>query len=231
MPQPSAAHVESGVSRQERSVRAGTRSGRVLSRWNALRFTVAVVTLLAITAGLAAYPKPARVPYRWQLEFDPGHLRLYQDPIDGATYWYFTYTIVNRTGSDQIWAPSLVLFTDQGEILRSGDGVPSRIEDAVRDLLGNRLLETQHEVIGDVFQGKEHAKDGLVVWPAETTDVNELSLFVGGLSGETARVRDPISGRQMILRKTLQRDYLIRGNAMARGSKPIEVVREEWILR
>ena len=72
---------------------------------------------------------------------------------------------------------------------------------------------------------------GLVVWPAARTSVNQISLFIGGLSGETARVRNPSTGEMIILRKTLQRDYLIRGDALARGSKPVELRGERWVLR
>jgi hypothetical protein len=195
---------------------------------------LAVLTALAASmlAGSAtAHPDPAAVPYRWQLDFKPGPLRLYKDPIDGATYWYFTYQVVNRTGSDQVWAPTIVLFTDAGEILSSGRGVRPRIEESIRELLGNELMETQNEIIGDIRQGREHARDGLVVWPARRTSVNQMSLFVGGLSGETARVRNPSTGEELILRKTLQRDYLIRGDALARGSKPVELQGERWVLR
>ena len=192
---------------------------------------LAALTVLAAAGPVRAYPTPAVVPYRWEVHFRPGDLRLYVDPLEGRPYWYFAYTVTNRTGADQIWAPTLVLFTDAGEILASGEGVSGRVEEGIRDLLRNPLLETQNEVIGDLLQGREFAKDGLAVWPARELDVNEISLFVGGLSGETASVRNPLTGENLILRKTLQRDYLIRGDALARGSAPIEFVRERGVLR
>ena len=193
-----------------------------------------MIPALAVGAlsGLAgAYPEPAAVPFRWELDFTPGDLRLYVDDQEGAAYWYFTYVVVNRTGEDQIWAPSFVLFTDHGEILGSGRNVPTRVEEDIRSLLGNELMETQNEAIGDLFQGREHAKDGLAVWPARATSVNEVSMFVAGLSGETARVVNPVTDEEVILRKTLQRDYIIRGDALARGSRPVEYLEERWILR
>ena len=187
---------------------------------------------IAILAGIAqAFPRPSAVPYRWQLDFNAGALRIYVDSSTGDAYWYFSYTVTNRTGNDQLWAPSMVLYTDEGEILSSGAGVPSSIEEDIRDLLGNPLLELQHEIIGDILQGEEHARDGLAVWPVKSRKVNELSLLIGGLSGETARIRNPVTGESVILRKTLKRDYLIRGDALARGSKPIEMVDSEWVLR
>ena len=194
-------------------------------------FLIPALALLVITVTALAYPKPASVPYRWELDFTPGALRLWVDPVDGRAYWYLDYAVLNDTGEDQLWAPRFVIYTDEGEILTSGTNVPGRVERELKDLLGNQLIELQNEVIGDLFQGKEHQKDGLAVWPARNLDVNEISLFISGISGETARVINPATGEEMILRKTLQRDYLVRGNAIARGSAPAELVDQRWVLR
>jgi len=198
----------------------------------------AALTILAIASALTvmarsapAHPTPSTVPFRWELRFEPGPLRLYVDPVDRAAYWYFTYVVTNGTERDQIWAPDLVLFTDAAEIVRAGDQVPSRVEEQLRELLGNELLETQSEIIGTIRQGVEHARDGLAVWPAGELRVTELSLFVGGLSGETARITNPLSGEPVILRKTLERRYRVPGDPLARGSRPLEFVSQRWVMR
>lgn len=191
----------------------------------------AVLGLLLIVGAVGAYPRPRAISPRWELEFEPGELRLYEDPAEGRFYWYFSYQVVNHTGNDQVWAPSFILYTDVGEILPSGRDVPSRVGQDLLNLLGNPLMENQNEIIGDIYHGREHAKDGLVVWPAEHLEVNELSLFVAGTSGETATVENPITGQPVTLRKTLQRNYLIPGEAPARGSKPIELVSQSWVMR
>jgi len=200
------------------------------------RRPVFVAALVAMAIGLALGaladpPKPSPVPVRWELQFEPGPLRLYVDESSRDAYWYFTYGVINRTGDKQLWAPSFVLFTDAGEIMRSGRDVPSLVTDDLLELLGNELMEDQNEIIGDILQGREHMKEGLVIWPARNLRVNEMSLFVAGTSGETARVKNPITGADVILRKTLQRDYLIPGDALARGSQPIEMVTERWVMR
>jgi hypothetical protein len=189
------------------------------------------VAALAITASVVGFPKPAAVPYRWELSFEPGDLRLHVDDVTGAAYWYFTYMVTNQTGKDQLWAPSLVLYTDTGEILPAGKDVPVRITQELLALLGNPLMEDQNQIIGDIHQGKEHAKEGLVVWPVGNLEVNEISLFISGISGETARIKNPVSSEEVILRKTLQRDYLIPGEALARRREPAELVSQAWILR
>ena len=192
---------------------------------------LACLAVLVFACSALAYPKPAPVPYKWELQFEPGELRLYQDKQTGGHYWFFTYTVTNRTGKDQLWAPKLTLFTDGGEILEAGRDVPTRITEEMLDLLGNELLQDQNEVLGEIFQGRENAKEGLVIWPARNLKVNQASLFIAGISGETARVKNPVSGEEVILRKTLQRDYLVPGSAAARGTKPVEMISQTWILR
>ncbi len=64
---------------------------------------LACLAVLTLTAAVWAYPKPASVPYRWELDFEPGELRLYVDTAgEAAAYWYFTYKVTNRTGRDQV---------------------------------------------------------------------------------------------------------------------------------
>ena len=191
----------------------------------------ALLTIAALAPTVLAPPTPAAVPFRWQLEFEPGDLRLYLDPEEGRVYWYFTYKVTNRTGHQQVWAPRFTIFTDAGEILPSGGDVPFRVTGDLIRLLGNELLEDQNKVIGDLLVGRENAKEGLAVWPADRLDVNEMSMFIAGISGETARVRNPMTDEQVVLRKSLQRQYLIRGTIHSRWLKPIELVEETWVMR
>jgi hypothetical protein len=189
-------------------------------------------TAVAIgSTSLQAHPTPASVPYRWEVDFQPGALRLYIDPEDGKAYWFMTYRVENRTGRDQVWAPRLTLFTDDGAIMRSGRGVATRVTSDLLAVLGNELIEDQNTIIGDLLHGREHAKDGLVIWPAKSLKVNEMSLFVTGISGESQKIANPLTGAEVVLRKTLQRNYLIRGDAEPRGSQAVELVDQLWIMR
>ncbi len=208
--------------------------GRCRVRCADHRIPLAAAALAAglFAAGSAwAYPRPSAVPTRWELEFEPRELRLYMDEAEGLGYWYFTYQVTNRTGRQQIWAPTFTLYTDAGEILTSGRDVPSRVADDILELLGNKLLENQNEIIGEILHGREHAREGLVIWPARELDVNEMSLFIAGLSGETAEVYNPSTGRPVLLRKTLERNYLIPGDVVPRGSRPCELVSQRWVMR
>lgn len=160
----------------------------------------------------------------WQLDFRPGALRLYINPADGAKYWYFTYKVVNRTGRDRMWAPRFEFFSDKGEIKVSGKEVPSRVTDAIRELLGNPLLQDQNFVLGEILVGEENAKEGLVVWPAGPADITEFTIFATGVSGKVRKVPDPKTGQPRAERWTLRFNYLVPGDADARGSEPVERV-------
>jgi hypothetical protein len=192
---------------------------------------LAASALLAAPWSAHAYPRPSAVPQRWALEFAPGELRLHVDDLDGRAYWFFSFTVTNRTGQDQLFAPEFTLYTDGGEILPSGRDVPTRVEQEILELLGNEFMETQNQVIGELRQGPGNARDGLVVWPANDLEVNEISLFIAGISGDTAAVIPPGGDRPVILRKTLQRDYLVPGNALGRRRLAADLVAERWIFR
>lgn len=198
-----------------------------------LTFSIFVIFTLFSTTAVAqeAYPEPRPAPDRWELNFLPGDLRVYVDPVEQKPYWYFTYTVENRTGDEQIWAPRFVLYTDAGELMRSGVDVPTRVTSDVIDMLGNDLLMNQNEVIGEIRQGREHAREGVVIWPFGDISVTEISLFISGVSGETAEVTNPITGERILLRKTLQREYLVPGNPIARGSRPVRFQDDRWIFR
>lgn len=168
---------------------------------------------------------------RWTLDLTPGDLRVWIDPTSQKSYWYFTYKVVNRTGQDRMFAPRVELLTDDGKILRSGRDVPIAVLRDIQRVLGNRLIEDQNEIIGDVLVGPENAKEGLVIWTAPNANVKELTMFFTGLSGETTQVPHPETGEPVTLAKTLARQYRTEGTAILRPSEPLESVREDWVWR
>lgn len=174
----------------------------------------------------AAVPTPAAASQfggqlDWEIDFKPGDLRLYVDPADGRYYWYFTYTVTNRTERDIVFAPRIELFFDSGEILRSGRGVSTRVVDQLKRLLGDPLLEDQNRIIGDLRVGRENARTGIAVWPAEDQEVTEITLFFQGLSSDRVDVAHPVTGKKVPLYRTLRREYIVPGDPEARGSTPL----------
>ena len=178
-----------------------------------------------------AFPTPSAFPTRWQLRFEPGEMRLHVDDRTGDAYWWMPYKVSNYTGTEQYWAPRFVLYTDQGEILDAGQGVPIQVERELLAMLRDDLVERQTSVIGKIFVGEPNALEAIVVWPADSLNVTEMSLFVSGISGETTTVTDPISGEEKVMQKTFQRDYLVPGDPLARGTEPAKIERDTWVMR
>jgi hypothetical protein len=169
----------------------------------------------------------------WEFDFRPGPLRLYIDPSDNRAYWYFTYTVINRTERDRTWVPMIELFTDEGQIMPAGKNVSSRLTKQLRTLLKNPLLEEQNQIIGDLRVGRENARSGLAVWPANRLGITELTLFVRGISSDAEELTGVAAtvGREegaagkgkKYLYKTLRRVYEVPGNPQQQGSKALKL--------
>lgn len=172
---------------------------------------------------------PEAAPGQWQLEFTPGDLRVYTDPQTNQHFWYFTYKVVNRTGQDRWWAPKFELLEDHGKVRRSGQNVDPIIMKRVEALIGNRLIADQYQVLGEIKQGEEHAKEGFVVWSDDDLRATELHLFIRGMSSEMQKVQTKEG--EVMMYKTLKLDYRVPGDPAERGGEPVPCEHREWILR
>ncbi len=201
-----------------------------------------LAALIGATAWLAAPahagPEPAPVPKRWQLDVKEGDLRLASVVVPGVgprTYFYTTFTVINNTGVDLLFAPSVELATDEGKILRSGRDVPVEVTRTILDNLESPFLMDQIRVVGTLLQGKENAKDFLVVWPANDLKLEQIVVFAAGFSGETATVEVNKPGTtektKFTLRKTLEMKYRVPGELDPRSDEPLELQAKRWIMR
>jgi hypothetical protein len=141
------------------------------------------------------------------------------------------YTVTNRTGDDQLFVPNVWMFTDAGDLLPANLGVPPAAFRAIQDNERNPLLEEPMKIVGRILQGKDNAKDGVVMWPVPDHDVDSFRIFFGGLSGETHEIEDPATGEKRLLRKTLMLEYQSPGDASHTRTKPFVLKSEEWIIR
>lgn len=189
----------------------------------------ASATVMALGATSAA-PMPRAAEPRWELRFEVlNELRLVQ--IDGGYYWFLTYLVTNRTNRDQTFVPSAILFTDLGEIVPD-DAVPYEVNKELLELLANPLLEDRNQIIGVIQQGKENAREGLLVFPAgDLIEVDQISIFVAGLSSETQVAINPETGEEVIVRKTLELQYDVPGEPGQRTLRPAQYVGRRWVMR
>lgn len=208
-------------------LRSGLLSGVVAI----LGLQVTVPALSMVAASTATPEAMAAVAPPKDLDFTPSELRLFKDPETGKQYWYLTYDVVNNTGKDQRFAPRIELFVDDGAVIAQGTDVPSAVTKRILKYLDNPLVLDHFEVLGEVLQGKEHAKTGLVVFPADSQDPTELTVFVAGLSRETKKEKDPKGERMVTLRKTMRLDYLVPGDPKPVGTTKYGIVAQQWIFR
>lgn len=183
-------------------------------------------------------PEPDPLPKRWQLDIDVGPLRVAEVKLEGEepqVYYYLTYRVTNNSGQDLQFAPVFELGTDEGELLVAGRDVSRDVRQELLARLDNPLIEDQISILGTLLQGKENAKDGLVIWPVGDMDIDEVSVYAAGFSGETARIElpDPDTGekREIVLRKTYMVRYSIPGSLELRGSESLKPRDERWIMR
>ena len=189
------------------------------------------------------YPEPSVYPISWELNFKHGSPQRIVVALSGTStpsaYWYMTYTVTNKTGSDQMFIPSFELVTADGKRYRGDFAIRGEVFDAIKKRENNQLLEPAERLVGTLRQGDDQAKDGVVIWKEPPSPMRSFSIFVGGLSGEHVTLKDddgkPITdsdGQPVILRKTLELIYQARG-----GSGPnidpsqLDEKPQRWVMR
>ncbi len=189
----------------------------------------AVMSIAVNPTALAAAPTPNPIPPRWELDFKVLHnLRLLR--IGSDHYWFMTYQVTNTTGDDQTFVPDAVLYTDAGEIIQDAE-VDFSVTRTILNLLQNEFLESKTQIIGTLRQGKENAKDGLLVWKAQSLDIDHVSVFVSGFSSETQVAVNASTGAESIVRKTLSLEYKVPGDPLGDVANPVMFHQQRWIMR
>jgi hypothetical protein len=204
------------------------------------RRVLAAALVVGVVGGPAAHamlaPEPRPVPTRWEFSFEDGPLRLaWVETNEGLRpFFYMTYRITNFWGQDLLFAPDVTLVTSDSQVLRSGRDVPAAVTEAILGRLRNPLLESQIDIVSTVLEGPEHARDGLLVWPATNLQVDEVSIFFAGLSGEQESYvvgRNTDNPQRYSLRKTMMLRYATPGDFSQQGSRPFELVEKRWVMR
>lgn len=217
---------------------------------------VAITTLAFLPLHQAeAHPRPKILSDSWQLDFvyEKPALITVDLPGEGPTdFWYLPYTVTNNTGQELLFVPDVMIYTDAGDLILAPRKVPPVVFTAVKAELRNPLLESPIDIIGQLLQGEDNARDGVILWPAPNHDIDSFKIFVGGLSGETA-ILDPDgtiipekadsndeadidahAARKragIVLRKTLVLEVATPGDIETRTSAPVVMRRSQWIMR
>ncbi len=204
-------------------------------------FASIVVGTLALAAGggallpsarLIAAPEPAVTPTSWELSFKHGPMERIYAPVDGKqkAFWFMRYTVINNSGRDVLFTPLFELLGDSGQSVEAFKGVPNDVFRKIKELYKNSLMQSPTGIYGKLLQGEDNAKDGVIIFTDVDADSRNFKLFVEGLSGETAEVKNPVTGQPVILQKTLELDYNVPGEAI--GIDPVSQLRAAiWVMK
>jgi hypothetical protein len=220
-----------------RSHDRNTRSGRLTRSTAALGASICAFSLIAsVPATTHAAPEPAPVATQWEFTFEPGPLRLAWVETEGEKkpYFYLTYRVTNHWGGVKLFAPDVSLMSDNANVQRSGRDVSSAVTAEIMRRLKNPLLESQTDIVSNVLQGVEHARDGVVIWPAEDLQADELTVFFAGLSGEFQSYitgRETSEPQRYTLRKTMMMRFATPGQISGQGDRPFELIEKRWVMR
>jgi hypothetical protein len=177
--------------------------------------------------------EPSRTPVSWELNFKYGPVeRVYVD-VDGKStpFWYIRYTVTNNSGKDVLFTPSFELVSDQGVVQQGFKDVPNSVFDKIKSLYKNSLLMSPTDIYGKLLQGEDNAKDGVIIFSDIDHNSRNFKLFVMGLSGETTdKVVNPVTGKPVLLQKTLELDINIPGQAI--NEQPVsKVTSSNWVMK
>ncbi len=183
---------------------------------------------------VAGFPEPAIVSKAWayELSHDPPRPIAVRG-IGGRIqwFWFVTYKVVNNTGEERLFVPEVTIYTDTGKIFSAGQNVPAIAFNAIKAWVENELLENSTEIIGRFLQGPDHAKEGVAIWPTSMEDVDHITLFFSGLSGETQATTNPATGDRVVLRKTLMVEYDLPGTTSDIQNQPVVYRAHRWVMR
>jgi hypothetical protein len=207
----------------------------------------------AAPARAGDFPEPSLYPISWELKFEHGKPKriVVTDPGKGpSAYWYLTYTVTNESDEEQTFLPRFEMMTSDGQIVQSDRGITPRVFEAVKRQEGNKFLEPRTKIMGRLRVGEDQARDGVAIWKEPMSEMGNFSIFVTGLSGEAVTMKmvngkmTPIAPTKIaeelkgvdekdvvILRKTLQLNYVIYGDEVYAGLDEVNVKPEQWVMR
>lgn len=196
-------------------------------------FACAMALGVACSLAAAKAPQPSPYPISWQLDFQHG-LPKRAVVVDAAgvnqAYWYMTYAATNKTGKEQTFLPVFELLSEDEKVIRSDNKIAPSVIEIIRKQEGNKFIEGSIQVSGDIRLGEDQTKYGVAVWPEFVRKMGRFSIFVGGLSGEYTTIKDA-DNKPVHLYKTLQLNFLVKGDEVYPGEDEVTDEAEVWVMR
>ncbi|BAM02729.1 hypothetical protein [Phycisphaera mikurensis] len=193
-------HLTAPSARRRARFRRGRPAAGAAAALAGLLLAAAAGSPPAAAQGAAAdssYPRPSLAGDAWQLAMtarNPEVISVRGLSGEPRWYWFLPYAVLNDTGEDRLFVPEVTVVTDGGELIEAGRGVPASVFAAIAERVGNPYLENPEAVIGPIRQGEDFVKESVAIWPVPAADVDRMTIFFAGLSGETREAVSPVTG-------------------------------------
>lgn len=211
-------------------------------RWLPLLTCVGLLaTATFTTPAPARYPQPSLYPVTWELSFKYDNIRRIVVEVPGEkspkAYWYMTYVATNNTSEEQVFLPTFEMVTKSGKVVSANNERSRSVFDAVAARERSKPLQGDLQLQGRILVGEDQAKYGVAIWEEPEAELGSVSIYVSGLSGEISPLTDSAGkpmldkdGKPIVLRKTLQVDYTVRGDELYANDTVVKTG-ESWVMR
>ena len=195
---------------------------------------------------LMAYPMPEVVQKgtQWTFKVDysqPQQITLQMNGQDKPQrFWYVILTVTHEGPADEVsFYPACQLITDTFQGIDAGKNVQKSVFETIKRKHQGRypFLESLDFSDRRIFKGEDNTRDFAIIWPDFDPKARQVSLFIAGLSNETAVIEHPEltedDGRpkKIYLRKTLQLKYAIAGDETLRANTTLKEIEAAWVMR
>jgi len=210
-----------------------------------MRTYLFLLIVLAETTVAFAAPEPtrAKLPSIWTLDVAFENLQQIGVQIPGDStptrFWYMILTLTNDTGREVSFYPDIWLTTDTFTTVQASRDAREKVFNKIRTRHQGRypFLEPFEFVADRILQGADNSKDLAVIFPDFDPCAKQISIFIGGLSNETAIVNHPTekdpngSPVKVVLKKTLELQYAIPGDSSLRDAQTLGFIGKRWVMR
>jgi hypothetical protein len=206
--------------------------------------SIAIIILLT-SINVFSAPQPAIVAKanQWTLNvvFDQPQQIMVKVPgqAKAQRFWYIIVTLTNNSDMDVPFYPSCELVTDTLQVVGTYQDSKNVVFKKIKHRHKKKypLLESILFADNRILQGQDNTKDLAIIWPDFDAKAKNVSLFLAGLSNETASVEHPTekdaegNPKKLYLRKTLELQYSIGGDEKLRSSGKLAYKGKLWVMR
>lgn len=204
--------------------------------------------------------QPSATPISWEFEIsflDPRPIEvLLPGQKQPEVFWYMVYTATNTSGRRQQFFPMFQIVTEDLRVINTDMAISPTVFDAIaaRHKTTHPYLVPPTKAIGALLAGDDEARESVAIWRQVDLSLNNFSVYIAGLSGETRFVRNPSydadkpetvtvqadNGRErevtinppyFALRKTLEVRYTLPGSPRAAYEALPERGEVLWTMR